>query len=115
MALTMVLIFGANMADLGILGTDPIGDVLGGAGLAVLILLLLGWWGRNQQAAEWGMAGAFAVMLFRALAILLTFPTNVIGWGLSLTCAVAAGGSLLLEIQDPQGLNRGNDDGTAGC
>lgn len=84
------------------LGTGALGDTLLSHAVAVVSAvgaasLIAGWWLRSQLMAEAGMIIAAFVLLARALAFVFMFGFNDRSWLLSLSVAIIAGGSYVLE------------------
>lgn len=100
--LTMLILAVANITDIGILGSNPGGDVLAGLSLATAALLATGWVRRSQLIAELGLAAAFFVWGIRFFLGVFVAPHPLITEGiyLSLCWAMVAGGSYLLERID---------------
>jgi hypothetical protein len=84
-------------------------NLIGGFALVAATLLTLGWWFRNDWAAEWGLLIATGVWATRAAYIGLTNESMYV-FGttasvvLSLAWAVGAGGAYLLERADHRGV-----------
>jgi len=93
------------------LSTTGFGDVLGVVAVLAAVLLTVGWWGRSDRAAEWGLLLAAGVWAQRAAAVLLTdtvtFGTVELTAGLSASWAVGAAGAYWLERADHHATRNG--------
>jgi hypothetical protein len=86
----------------GELGPTAWAYVVAVVALAAAAALLVGWQRPSQRLAEYGLAAAFAVWVFRAVAVGLsgTVPFSGESLMLSLSVAVIAAGSYALEVAD---------------
>lgn len=87
------------------IGPQGVGFYLGVVALLCSTLLCVGWWGRNDWCAEWGLLLAAGVWMTRMAYIALTegssiYGTEVAAILLSLAWAVGAGGAYMLERID---------------
>jgi hypothetical protein len=93
----------SNAANVGLFANNVWGDVVGVLAAVGAVLFAVGWWGRWQTVAEAAFGVATAVLAARAAALFwLDGPTEQSVY-LSVSVAVIAGGSLLLERLDPRG------------
>ena len=58
LSLTMLVLFGFNATNNGILDGSPEGDILGGFALGVSVLFTFGWFRGSQAATELALIGA---------------------------------------------------------
>lgn len=91
----------------------PGSHVLAVAATNSALLLFVGWWFRNEWAAEWGLLLAVGVWVARAFYVLSTGGESgvIVPWAsatLSIAWAIGAGGAYLLERYDHE--TRGADE-----
>jgi len=106
--LAMLVISYINFADIGLFGSDVLGDVLAGFALAAGIALLGGWWRNSQTMAEIGLLMASGVWFARGtLALLMgTGSSASYGWLFSYCWVIALGGAFWLERAETLGHSR---------
>lgn len=104
----LMLVYVMNgITDRGALDGSMWGDIVAAVGAAAATLLLLGWWGKSQRMAEYGLLFAFFTFGARTLYLLLTDPTaekTLSGVGV---CIIAVG-AFLLERNDGARRHRGS-------
>lgn len=102
LSLTMLVMFGFNATNNGILDGSPEGDILGGFALGVSVLFTYGWVRNAQTATELALIGALFAWTARFWLTVFLVPSPWIseGFWFSIAWAVIAGGSYLLEKAD---------------
>lgn len=96
----MATIVGYNLFNQGLFGHLVIGDLVAVLAGSSYVLLMAGWFGRSQWAAEVGLLLACVVYILRgSFAALYVSPRNEGVW-LSLGAAIILGGAYLLEHWD---------------
>lgn len=108
LTITMLIIAQANlrMTDRGV--AYPLSVVLTALATLSAVALLVGWIGRFQRLAEYGLLLVVAVYLTRAAFIFFASGPDQAVW-FSLTTTIIAGGSYFLEASDR--LHRSNAKG----
>jgi hypothetical protein len=99
LTLTMLIIAQANirMADRGVV--YPLSVVLAVLAILSAVMLTVGWFGRQQRLAEYGLLMVVAVYLTRAVFVFMESGPDQAVW-FSLTTVIIAGGSYFLEASD---------------
>lgn len=96
----MVTLMVVNVANIGVLASTMVGDVVAAMASMAAAALLAGWWGRWQPAAEAGLLLTCLCYILQAAFVALTVgPLTERVWT-SAGAAVVAGGAFLLEAWD---------------
>ncbi len=89
-----------NIFNVGVFGSLFLGDVIAVLTGTSFVMLMLGWFAKNQLLAEFGLITAFTAYTLRASFILFSSGPTAEGFYLSIGAAIIAGGAYLLEGWD---------------
>lgn len=101
-SIIMIVLCISGIANTGLLTTTIWGDIVSVLSGATALLLFVGWYTRSQRLAEIGLLSSTFVFVVVFSFLLLTVSTTQTSIWISLGYTVVAGGSYLLEKEDPR-------------